>query len=326
MSSDQLSAVFGRLQGIAAVLPMAKLRELMIFAMVLWFLAMLAELVWLAAPTPQVGAAPLGNIISGNYAGGSQNATASGQQGSSVDVTMMKSWNLFGSADAVVIEEEAPVPDASEFENATETRLQLTLLAVMASNEAQNGQAVIQASSRAELYKVGDEIQGQRNVKLEGVLIDRVILNNRGNTEYLLLYDENAKKIGTAHRSQPKPRAAQNSGVLDHRNNAEISRMAKDYRQQLLHNPMSLADAVKVSMAKDANGQMLGYRVRPGRLRQQFTDLGLKSGDVITSVNGISLGDPSKAVELYTLMRDATEASVVIKRGNQDINLLLNIQ
>ena len=51
-----------------------------------------------------------------------------------------------------------------------------------------------------------------------------------------------------------------------------------------------------------------GYRVAPGTDARAFETLGFKSGDIVTAVNGLDLGDPANTISLYQTMRDATEA------------------
>ncbi len=47
------------------------------------------------------------------------------------------------------------------------------------------------------------------------------------------------------------------------------------------------------------NGQQSGYRVYPGRNRQQFSDLGLRPGDLIKDVDGQALTDPTQAMQIF---------------------------
>jgi general secretion pathway protein C len=73
------------------------------------------------------------------------------------------------------------------------------------------------------------------------------------------------------------------------------------------------------------NGQLLGYRLAPGKERAQFEQLGFMPGDLVTSVNGIALDDPANALQLYQTMRTATEAVFDLRREDQQITLSVNL-
>lgn len=193
----------------------------------------------------------------------------------------------------------------------------------MASSDVNLSYAIIEYQGKSDLYKVGDALPAGRNVLLSKVLADRVIIDNRGEFEAVFLYDDAKDKPG-----RPIAKTDNNSAqkkMIDKRNNPNITRMAGKYRQQLLTNPMSLLDVINITMAKDSQDNLLGYRVRPGKHRKQFQTLGLKTGDIITSVNGVSLDDPAKAMQLYQNLRSTTEAAFTIKRGNETVNLVIGL-
>ena len=70
---------------------------------------------------------------------------------------------------------------------------------------------------------------------------------------------------------------------------------------------------------------MIGYRVSPGKDQEQFTKLGFKPGDLVTSVNGISLDNPANTMVLYNAMRDAGEAVFELQRDDQTLTLSVNL-
>ena len=100
--------------------------------------------------------------------------------------------------------------------------------------------------------------------------------------------------------------------------------MAEAYRKKLYSNPQSLANVVKIAAVRE-DGQLRGYRVRAGRDRQQFESLGFQPNDIVTGVNGIALTDPGKAMELYRVMRGASEASFDILRGGEQVTLVVSL-
>ena len=73
------------------------------------------------------------------------------------------------------------------------------------------------------------------------------------------------------------------------------------------------------------NGKMKGYRVFPGRNRQQFIALGLRPGDLVTAVNGVALDDPARGMEIFQTIGDASQISVTVERAGQRQDLSLNL-
>ncbi len=73
------------------------------------------------------------------------------------------------------------------------------------------------------------------------------------------------------------------------------------------------------------NGELKGYRLYPGRNREQFAALGLQPGDLVTEINGMTLNNPPQAMELFRSLSSATQATVTIERGGQQQSLTLDI-
>ena len=196
---------------------------------------------------------------------------------------------------------------------------------LVASSNPSNSRAMIEYQKKQEVYKIGDKLPVGKRVEIAKIMSDRVILDNGGRYESLLLYDE--KIMARQAKAKPAPRRPRQGGekVIDRRGEESITKMASDYRKQLISNPTSLADVIKVSVAKDADGSVVGYKIRPGKHRKQFVELGLQSGDIVTEINGISLDNPTRALEVYRLLREAQEASFAIKRGDEDVSIIVGL-
>jgi general secretion pathway protein C len=73
-----------------------------------------------------------------------------------------------------------------------------------------------------------------------------------------------------------------------------------------------------------ANGQQRGYRVYPGRNRQQFSKLGLMPGDLVTAINGTPLDDPARGMEILQSMNSAAQVTVTVERNGQSTQININ--
>ena len=72
------------------------------------------------------------------------------------------------------------------------------------------------------------------------------------------------------------------------------------------------------------NGQLKGYRVFPGRNRQQFVALGLRPGDLITEINGVLLNNPSQGMAIFRSLGESTQVSVTVERNGKQETLHLD--
>lgn len=289
--------------------PVQKVQLAIGAVMIAWMMYAAAQLVgvWVSEPS----ADPLPLV--------SHNPAAPGEADAPPDLNALQAMQLFGEGGAAAAEVET-VPAATEQEaiEAEKTQLNLVLEGIVYSSTPEQSAAVIVHQGKQETYRVGEDIPGGNQVKLVQVLLDRVILNNGGKYEALWLYDDSKRDQSAPSRPAPRPAVA--SKVNDLRGDESVTEMARDYRERVFNNPTSLAEVIRITPAK-RDGAMIGYRLSPGKDRAQFETLGLKSGDVVTSINDIDLNEPSNALEVYKLMRTATEASFTVDRNGQTLQI-----
>ena len=88
-------------------------------------------------------------------------------------------------------------------------------------------------------------------------------------------------------------------------------------------NVSQLADVIRPT-PYFVNGQQQGYRVYPGRDRQQFAALGLRPGDLIKDIDGQSLTDPTQAMKIFQTLDSADQVSVTVERNGQPQVIVLS--
>ncbi|MFT3930032.1 MAG: type II secretion system protein GspC [Spongiibacteraceae bacterium] len=277
---------------------------LLIVLLVAIILADLARLVWLAIPsgkTAPIAQSPINVAVS-----------APNKNASAVDIEKMVSWHLFGEVGA------QPHAAAVAEEQAQDTTLNLQLLGVISASEPAMARAFIMADGRQQQFAIGEQLPGPGKVTLSKVLVDRAIIDNNGRFETLWLYDPNAPQSVT-------PTAPSTPSTVDMRDNSGVTQLARNYRNQLYQNPGSLADIIQVAPASEG-GKLIGYRINPGRDPAQFAKFGLRPGDVVTAINDVRLDDPQRALELYNTLRTQSEASFTVRRGNEDVVLMISLQ
>jgi general secretion pathway protein C len=221
--------------------------------------------------------------------------------GRAVDINTIVNAHLFGVATA---------PGAGETDpNAVaKTQMPLVLVGTIAHTTPELGYAIIGESAAAtKVYAVGKTITG--GTKLHSVYPDRVILDRGGKLEALLL----PKRFTGAGMSAAAPLpGAPPDGALGDR-----------LRQLASQNPGAITEILRPQPVF-ANGQQRGYRVYPGRNRQQFNRLGLLPGDLVTAINGTPLDDPARGMEIMQTMNSATDITVTVERNGESTQISIN--
>ena len=298
-----------------------RVRQLIVLLLLVWAVFALAEIVWSFFPRSTVVLPPENSML--NPMKSRSGSTAA----ESVDLEAMLSWHLFGVAgEAAPVQEALVVPVFSDRDGiekgARDTRLNLKLRGIIAATGDGLGYAIIEHKSTQDVYAVGDKLPVGNRVTLAKVIPGSVVLDNGGTYELLRLFEE-IGLLGQLPSEQLKT-AAVTQAAIDSRGGGQRAAIGTSLRQQLYDNPQTLAEVVRVSAVREDN-TLKGYRIEPGKSVEQFTGLGFKAGDVVTSVNGINLDDPGNTMQLYQLMRSATEAVFDLERAGQSLTLTVNL-
>lgn len=308
-----------------AQIPLHSWKFLVILLLVLWLSQSLARLFWMLIPAPVIPPAAVALTTP---------SAAGGMDAHTVDIDQLKSLSIFGEAQPGAVVEESNNISAIEAEASVDTQLNLILVGVVASNEDAGARAIIAANGRQDVYAPGAELPVGRAVTLARVLDRRVILDNNGRLESLWLDQDGAGRRtgssnGNANYVPPErswsgdmepaivdtemaPNASENSSGVADASPAEID-LPADVSS-------SISDVVAMSIHREG-GQIVGYRIRPGRNAEQFTALGLQANDIVTAVNGVPLNNPGKIMEIYRNMSNATSANLEIKRGESTLSI-----
>jgi len=243
---------------------------------------------------------------------------------SRININQLTRYNLFGDTESTEI-----TVDSSEID-APVTRLKLKLRGVYAASEDELAGAMIEANNKQEVYRIGSKLPGATGLKLHKIMSDRVIMSRGGKFETLLIEDfsgaSSLKSSSTSRntsRSKTSSKATptfNNSNVIDRRKDKKLSSDMQKLRSKLT-DPQSLSELVSISPAM-SGADFQGFRLAPGKNRALFGRLGLRRNDVVTAVNGISLGDPASSFSLMEQFSSAEEINMTIKRGDREMNIL----
>jgi general secretion pathway protein C len=211
-----------------------------------------------------------------------------------LDLAALSNGHLFGAPPA-----PPPVTDA----NAPTTNMPLVLTGIMAATDPKNGLAIIgTTATNAKVYPVGERVPG--NAQVHAIYPDRVLLERNGTIEALLL----PSKFAGAAAPGLRPGGT-----------------ALDRMQRVISNEPGLISDVLRPQPVFAEGKLRGYRVYPGRNARAFAALGLRNGDLVLSVNGTALDDPTRGNDIFASLGNSDQAHVTVMRNGQQQDITLNM-
>ncbi|MAA73747.1 MAG: type II secretion system protein GspC [Salinisphaeraceae bacterium] len=234
---------------------------------------------------------------------------------SEIDIDRIAAANLFGEQK---VKDEA---ETTEVINAPETQLNLTLTGIIASSRGQESRALIKDDKNEQKpYGVGDNITS--GVDLHAIYSNRVILNRGGRFETLTLErDKAAAQLAARGNGAGNPAErgddAQVSGAL--------ASSLGDIREEILNDPSRASEYLRINEER-RDGQIIGYRIFPGRDRGIFQKLGLRPGEVVTEINGQALDNPAKSLSLLSQLAEAGSVTVTLQRGSSSRNMTVNFR
>ena len=93
-----------------------------------------------------------------------------------------------------------------------------------------------------------------------------------------------------------------------------------EFRDKVMADPSKLME-IATAAPYSKNGQIIGFRVRAGKNRRAFRQLGLRNGDIVKEVNGIALDSTEKGMMLMSDLAGASELSITVLRGKREVQL-----
>ena len=215
-------------------------------------------------------------------------------------------------------------PATIDESNIQKTRAGVSLVGTLAGpNEVALAVILNRSNRMVDTFGVGDDVFGQAKIlKIERM---RVILDRGGKTEVLEI-DENeggggkpkahkpARSSAPAKKDEPKGDDELDIREVDE-NTFEIDR--EGFEETISDLTPLLTQARVVPHFDD--GKLSGYKIFSIKSGSLYEEIGLRNGDVIKTVNGNMIDDPTKAMQLFTQLRSEEEFNIEIVRGGSPL-------
>jgi general secretion pathway protein C len=234
-----------------------------------------------------------------------------------LDVAAIKQRDLFGA----LTSETTVVTAKPTIQDAPKTTLSLTLVGVVQTVPDRLSLAIIANRDQQATYGVDETIEGTR-ATISAVYHDRVVLNNAGRSETLMLVDVPYESSASGQVSRRQSTVSSSDANDDMEPSSAES--VDEIKQQLSEDPSQLSQYVKMSRVK-RDGSIVGYRLRPGRSPALFQTLGLQSGDIATEINGIALSEADSVSQLMPLINQLSEINLTVERDGEPYEIYIQL-
>ncbi|MDH5978176.1 type II secretion system protein GspC [Vibrio splendidus] len=233
-------------------------------------------------------------------------ASSSSAPQSTLDISSLQQSNMFGAYNPTT----PAVVEQQVIQDAPKTRLNLVLVGAVASSNPKLSLAVIANRGTQATYGINEEIEGTR-AKLKAVLVDRVIIDNSGRDETLMLEGIEYKRLSVSAPAPPRT-----SSSVRGNNPASAEEKLDEIKAKIMKDPQQIFQYVRLSQVK-RDDKVIGYRVSPGKDSELFNSVGLQSGDIATQLNGQDLTDPAAMGNIFRSISELTELNLVVERDGQ---------
>jgi len=241
-------------------------------------------------------------------------ANAAGGNADTIDIQNIVDAHIFGKADpkATVIVRTDKVEELKDGK--------LVLKGTIAATDDRKAVAIIEESRGEEkVYTLGENVPG--GGKLHAVKPTEVVFEQRGKLLSLKLPEE--FRTSATSRSTTSTRRRSRPTLTGQRQNDNATPEPRSVQDVISADPAALTDIIRPQPVF-ADGKQRGYRVYPGRKRAEFTQLGLKPGDLVTEINGAALTDPAQGMEIFRSLGESSQVSVTVERNGQPEVLVLD--
>lgn len=219
------------------------------------------------------------------------------QQRQSARLNTIGDMHLFGIAQS----------NNAKPQNIKKTQLNLALHGVFASTDPAQSVAIIAEGKKAKgrAYKIGDSIKGSVVYEVKAT---EVILKRNGRFESLALPRERLP-LGNNRKTK--------SQRVSTVRNVQSNQRLRNLRNTFVKNPDKFWRNIRIEPAIDnVSGNVKGYTIRHND-QKIMRAMGILPGDVVTSVNGQPLTDPTVAVGLMEQFKSGKEFSLTVERNGQ---------
>ena len=184
--------------------------------------------------------------------------------------------------------------------------LQVTIKGILSLADDTKSMAILSVKNAADkVFKAGDVLT--TDYSIHQIIADGVVVDHKGRLEIIRLPRATLAEL-TAKAASVKDGLMAGLGAL---------------RAEVLRNPLALEQHITF-VPHTKNGQFAGYQVNKGNRPAMFVKLGLQANDIVSSVDGVAIGQLAGRMDILTNLSVAKNLRLGIIRNGQEQQLLLD--
>ncbi|WP_427981006.1 type II secretion system protein GspC [Agarivorans sp.] len=225
-----------------------------------------------------------------------------------IDLSSLNKLHLFGEFQA---NKTTKTPEKIvSANNAPKTNLKLTLSGLVASSDQSKALAIVEHRGKQQTYGIDESIEGTQAV-IKEIQSERIIILHKGKYESVLLDPEGKQ-------------SASSSSVNVERSGSASQAAAEIDVGEVLKDPSKLTDYIRITPVRD-DGELVGYRVNPGKDAALFQQVGLQANDLAIALNGYDLRDNAQAMQVMQELPELNDVTVTVERDGQLQDVLFSL-
>jgi general secretion pathway protein C len=221
--------------------------------------------------------------------------------------------NLFGAQ--IFAGDFFPEPEPQE--DLEETRLPVQLLGTQLSSIREHSKAAIadRGARNTELLHEGDSLEKHPQARLIRIERGRVILDNKGRREELLLAEATNLPAARSKPNRSSRRRSRRSASRSVETTPLAERLQELQKARGGGRDMATIFSQGRLVPKYEDGQLVGMELQELEAGSLYEKVGLQEGDVITAVNGIQLDNAAAASKVLPELASAEELNIETTSG-----------
>lgn len=194
---------------------------------------------------------------------------------------------------------------------APETKLNYKLRGLYYSTNKTLASAIIETPNNVDSYLIDEEVED--GISIYDIKVDHIVLERYGKHEVLSLDESSFNKNGASINVSKQPSDERKHNAL-----------LKNYRKRFIKNPMVLAKKFR-AIPVTKNGRNVGFKLKALRGEALLKKLNIHEDAVFTSINGVALNQPFKAIEALKSLQTAKQITVTYQLNGAEQSRLFEL-
>lgn len=224
--------------------------------------------------------------------------------------------NIFNSTQPALTVQTSPQRNVT---TSPQTTSKFSLIGTVVAED--ESLAVINTGKKTEVIRLNEMIDNSN--RLVEVGRDYIEIETAQGARSIVQLDSNGVSPSRASSSRSPQRATTQSPIISLGNNRWL--IPSNEAQRIRTNIPSILKQARID-PHIVDGATQGFVIRRIQRNTLLSQMGLKRGDILHAVNGVTLNSPEKGLQIFQQLREARTLNLDLKRAGQSMNFQYEIK